>query len=72
VFGSENTSHGCIGLHDTKGGGDSTPAGWFFDHSMPGDVVVVVGSHGDAVAPDNGMSGWNLPWARWLASSAQH
>ncbi|MEZ0090602.1 Ig-like domain-containing protein [Streptacidiphilus sp. EB129] len=68
VFGSENTSHGCIGLHDTKGGGsDTTPAGWFFDHSIPGDVVQVVGSGGDTVEPDNGLNGWNLSWARWQA-----
>ncbi|MHA6762975.1 L,D-transpeptidase [Streptacidiphilus sp. PAMC 29251] len=73
VFGSENTSHGCIGLHDVKGGtSDTTPAGWLYDHSMPGDVVQVVGAHGDPVAPDNGMSGWNLPWAQWIAGSALH
>ena len=68
VFGSANTSHGCVGLHDSKGGDSvSTPAGWFFAHSMPGDVVEVVGSDGDQVAPDNGLNGWNLPWARWTA-----
>jgi lipoprotein-anchoring transpeptidase ErfK/SrfK len=73
VFGSENTSHGCIGMHDAKGGySDSTPAGWFYDHSMIGDVVQVTGSHGDTVAPGNGMSGWNLSWARWTAGSALH
>ena len=73
VFGSENTSHGCIGLHDVKGGySDSTPAGWFYDHSMPGDVVRIVGSTGTTVAPDNGMSGWNLSWSQWVAGSALH
>ncbi|MFC1441142.1 Ig-like domain-containing protein [Streptacidiphilus sp. N1-10] len=71
VFGSQNTSHGCIGLHDVKGGtSDTTPAGWLYDHSMIGDVVQVTGSNGDAVAPDNGLSGWNLSWARWTAGSA--
>ncbi|WP_328806209.1 L,D-transpeptidase [Streptacidiphilus fuscans] len=69
VFGSQNTSHGCIGLYDVAGGySDSTPAGWFFDHSMIGDVVRVVGSDGDQVAPDNGMSGWNMSWADWTKS----
>jgi len=68
VFGSANTSHGCVGLHDVKGGGDAdTPAGWFFAHSIPGDVVEVVGTDGDRVAPDNGLNGWNMPWARWTA-----
>ena len=78
VFGSRNTSHGCIGLHDVKGGlpsskgGGSTPAGWLYDHSMIGDVVRVTGSSGGAVAPDNGLSGWNLSWAQWTAGSAVH
>jgi lipoprotein-anchoring transpeptidase ErfK/SrfK len=70
VFGSENTSHGCIGLHDVKGGDGDTPAGWIFDHSIPGDVVEVVNSDGADVAPDNGLSGWNMPWSQWLAGSA--
>ena len=72
VFGRENTSHGCIGLYDAAGGySGSTPAGWFFDHSMIGDVVRVVGSSGDQVSPDNGMSGWNLSWPDWQAGSAK-
>jgi hypothetical protein len=33
-------------------------------------VVRVTGSSGDAVAPDNGLSGWNLSWAQWTAGSA--
>jgi lipoprotein-anchoring transpeptidase ErfK/SrfK len=67
VFGSRNTSHGCVGLYDVKGGTSrSTPAGWFYDHSMPGDVVRVTGSDGGTVAPDNGTNGWNMTWARWL------
>jgi lipoprotein-anchoring transpeptidase ErfK/SrfK len=73
VFGSANTSHGCIGLYDVAGGtSTSTPAGWFFEHSMIGDVVEVVGSGGDQVAPDNGMSGWNMSWSAWQAGSAVH
>jgi lipoprotein-anchoring transpeptidase ErfK/SrfK len=72
VFGRANTSHGCIGMYDVAGGhSDSTPAGWFFDHSMVGDVVRVVGASGDQVSPDNGMSGWNMSWADWQAGSAR-
>nr|WP_237695010.1 Ig-like domain-containing protein [Streptomyces sp. SID5468] len=70
VFGTANTSHGCIGLRDVKGGGGTTPAGWFFDSSLVGDVVEVVGSHDATVAADNGLGGWNLTWAQWLAGSA--
>ncbi len=71
VFGSENTSHGCVGLQDVKGGySGSTPAGWLFDHSLLGDVVQVTGADGGTVAPDNGMSGWNMSWSQWTAGSA--
>jgi lipoprotein-anchoring transpeptidase ErfK/SrfK len=68
VFGRENTSHGCVGLQDVKGGGADTPAGWLFDHSLVGDVVEVVNSHDRTVDPDNGLSGWNLTWQQWTGS----
>ncbi|MGW7189199.1 L,D-transpeptidase [Streptomyces sp. NPDC054838] len=70
TFGSLNTSHGCVGLRDDKGGGSDTPAGWFFDRSLVGDVVEVVNSQDKTVAGDNGLGGWNLSWADWVAGSA--
>ncbi|MFJ8432497.1 Ig-like domain-containing protein [Kitasatospora sp. NPDC094019] len=71
VFGTANTSHGCIGLADAKGGASGeTPAGWLFEHTIPGDVLEVKASTGDAVPPSNGLNGWNLPWAQWVAGSA--
>ncbi|APS19096.1 MULTISPECIES: L,D-transpeptidase [Streptomyces] len=70
VFGEENVSHGCIGLRDAKGGGGSTPGGWFFDRTLIGDVVEVVNSKDKKVAPDNGLSGWNMTWKKWTAGSA--
>jgi lipoprotein-anchoring transpeptidase ErfK/SrfK len=70
VFGSSNTSHGCIGLRDVKGGSASTPAGWFFDRTLIGDVVEVVNSTDRIVAPDNGLGGWNMGWDQWTAGSA--
>ncbi|MDK0522344.1 Ig-like domain-containing protein [Streptomyces sp. ML-6] len=70
VFGSDNVSHGCVGLLDVKGGGDDTPAGQFFDRTLIGDVVEVVNSADKQVAPDNGLGGWNLDWAHWKAGSA--
>ncbi|WP_229698202.1 L,D-transpeptidase [Wenjunlia tyrosinilytica] len=71
VFGKVNTSHGCIGVQDVKGGGDSaTDAAWFFDNSITGDVVNVVHSPDRTVSPDNGLNGWNLSWAQWKAGSA--
>ncbi|GAA4783188.1 L,D-transpeptidase [Streptomyces ziwulingensis] len=71
IFGSANTSHGCVGLSDTKGANDSgTPAAWFYDHSLIGDVVVVQNTGDKTIAPDNGLNGWNMDWAQWKAGSA--
>ncbi|MFF0459776.1 L,D-transpeptidase [Streptomyces mexicanus] len=71
VFGNVNTSHGCVGLRDAKGAGDpSTPAAWFYNHSMIGDVVVVQNTGDKTVQPDNGLNGWNMSWAQWKAGSA--
>jgi lipoprotein-anchoring transpeptidase ErfK/SrfK len=70
VFGSEDTSHGCVGMHDVQGGGDSsTPASWFYHHSMLGDVVQVVHSPDTTVQPDNGWNGWNMSWSAWTSQS---
>ncbi len=70
TFGKANVSHGCVGLRDVKGGDQDTPARWFFDGSLIGDVVEVRNSRDKTVAPDNGLSGWNLNWAKWRAGSA--
>ncbi|MFJ6740154.1 Ig-like domain-containing protein [Streptomyces sp. NPDC091279] len=68
AFGHYNASHGCVGLQDTRGGADrALPGGWFFDHSMVGDVVVVKNSDDRTVAPDNGLNGWNMSWEKWKA-----
>ncbi|WP_030749419.1 L,D-transpeptidase family protein [Streptomyces sp. NRRL F-5135] len=70
TFGTKNVSHGCVGLRDTKGGGTDTPAGWFFERTLIGDVVEVVNSQDSTVAPDNGLGGWNMNWEEWTAGSA--
>ncbi|MEU6480491.1 Ig-like domain-containing protein [Streptomyces sp. NPDC047017] len=68
AFGNYNASHGCVGLRDVRGGGDSgVAAAWFFNHSLIGDVLVVKNSEDKTVTPDNGLNGWNLPWAQWKA-----
>ena len=67
--GRVNVSHGCVGLRDVKGGSSDTPAGWFFDRSLVGDVVEVVHSDDKKVAPDNGLGGWNMSWKQWKAGS---
>ncbi|MGW0612855.1 L,D-transpeptidase [Streptomyces sp. NPDC002788] len=70
IFGSVNTSHGCVGLQDAKGANDpSTPGAWFYNNSMIGDVVVVENTGDKTIAPDNGLNGWNMSWADWKAGS---
>ncbi|MGW0846179.1 Ig-like domain-containing protein [Streptomyces sp. NPDC002787] len=71
VFGNVNTSHGCVGLNDTKGANDKGTAGyWFYNNSIVGDVVDIRNTGDKTVAPDNGLNGWNLSWADWKAGSA--
>ncbi|MEV6393245.1 Ig-like domain-containing protein [Streptomyces sp. NPDC051907] len=70
TFGATNVSHGCVGLRDVKGGSGDTPAGWFFDRTLIGDVVEVVNSRDKEVAPDNGLGGWNMSWKEWKKGSA--
>ncbi|WP_431680607.1 L,D-transpeptidase [Kitasatospora sp. KL5] len=70
VFGTADTSHGCIALADRRGGDPESPAGWFFEHSLVGDVVEVHGDTGATVPPSNGLNGWNMPWPAWLDGSA--
>ncbi|MEU5583702.1 L,D-transpeptidase [Streptomyces chrestomyceticus] len=66
TFGSRNASHGCIGLYDQRGGGDSsTPAAWFYANSLIGDVVTVKNSHDETIAPENGFNVWNMSWEKW-------
>jgi lipoprotein-anchoring transpeptidase ErfK/SrfK len=69
TFGSANTSHGCIGLDDVRGGWDEkAPAAWFFKHSIIGDVVQVKDSlDPETIAPGNGLNGWNMSWEDWTA-----
>ncbi|BAC68131.1 MULTISPECIES: L,D-transpeptidase [Streptomyces] len=71
VFGEANTSHGCVGLKDVRGDSHGRqPAAWFFDHSIVGDVVIVKNSEEKTMlAPDNGLSDWNMSWSEWVAGS---
>ncbi|MDJ0340450.1 Ig-like domain-containing protein [Streptomyces sp. H10-C2] len=71
IFGSANTSHGCIGLSDAKGANDpNTLGGWFYDNSMIGDLVVMKNSPDKTIKADNGLNGWNMSWSEWTAGSA--
>jgi lipoprotein-anchoring transpeptidase ErfK/SrfK len=66
AFGEDNVSHGCVGLRDVKGGGDSTTMAKFYDGSLVGDVMIVKNSvKKETLDPSNGLSGWNVPWSQW-------
>ncbi|WP_030621374.1 L,D-transpeptidase [Streptomyces sclerotialus] len=65
TFGNRNASHGCVGLFDYRGGSTSTPAGWFYNNSLIGDLVVVKNSHDRTIQPENGLNVWNMPWEEW-------
>jgi len=61
-IGRWNGSHGCTNLL-------TSPAKWFFRHSIPGDPVITIGTH-RRMEPWNGLGGpWNVPWSVWRAHS---
>ncbi|OBF17430.1 hypothetical protein A5725_24000 [Mycobacterium kubicae] len=60
--GHTDTSHGCLNLN-----GDN--AKWFYDFSMPGDVVEVRNTGGPPLTlAQNG--DWTLSWDQWRKGSA--
>ncbi|MGW4684743.1 Ig-like domain-containing protein [Streptomyces sp. NPDC004244] len=62
--GEENVSHGCTGMSTAN-------AAWFFKTVRVGDIVEVVNSGGEPMAPfANGFGDWNLDWPAWLRGSA--
>ncbi len=62
--GYANVSHGCTGMSTGN-------AAWFFRTVRPGDIVKVVHSNGEMMAPfSNGFGDWNLTWQSWRKGSA--
>ena len=60
--GNTNVSHGCLNLN-----GDN--ARWFFDFSVPGDVVEVRNTGGPGLTIAQG-GDWTVPWNEWRKGSA--
>lgn len=60
--GSYNVSHGCVGTNPTD-------AEWFFDNTLPGDVIKIIGSPRTG-ALGNGFNDFQLSWSAWQAKSA--
>jgi lipoprotein-anchoring transpeptidase ErfK/SrfK len=59
--GHTNVSHGCVNVSVDDGH-------WFFDFSVPGDIVSVVGTP-KQLAPTNGYGDWQVSWTDWTASA---
>ena len=60
--GSDNVSHGCVGM-------STSDAAWLYDHTSRGDVVEVTGS-ARSMTLENGYGDWNLSAADWKSGSA--
>ncbi len=60
--GSENVSHGCVGM-------STEDAGWLYSITKRGDIVDVTGSD-RYMEPTNGYGDWNVSWADFRAGSA--
>lgn len=60
--GNTNVSHGCLNLN-----GDN--ASWFFDFSVPGDIVEVHNTGGPPLTVAQG-GDWSVPWDEWRRGSA--
>lgn len=60
--GNTDTSHGCLNLNGEN-------AAWFFDFSVPGDIVEVRNTGGPGLTIKQG-GDWSVPWKEWRQGSA--
>lgn len=60
--GSENVSHGCVGMSLKDGQ-------WYFNQTLRGDPVVVTGT-ARKMEPNNGWTDWNMAYATYKTASA--
>ncbi len=60
--GNTNVSHGCLNLNGEN-------ARWFFDFSVPGDIVEVRNTGGPPLSLVQG-GDWSVPWDEWRKGSA--
>ncbi|MDQ6648811.1 MAG: Ig-like domain-containing protein [Actinomycetota bacterium] len=61
--GRRNVSHGCVNLADDQ-------AKWFYDLTLPGDIIQVVGTPRPASLSDGGTVDWNTSWSAWVKGDA--
>ncbi|MBP2411594.1 lipoprotein-anchoring transpeptidase ErfK/SrfK [Arthrobacter stackebrandtii] len=57
-LGQVNLSHGCIGM-------SAEGASWVFANMNTGDLVRVVGSPNETIAPTDGFGDWNIPFEQY-------
>jgi lipoprotein-anchoring transpeptidase ErfK/SrfK len=57
--GRRNVSHGCVNLSPS----DAT---WFYNYSLPGDIINIVGTGRSPSSSDAGTMDWNMPWEAWV------
>jgi lipoprotein-anchoring transpeptidase ErfK/SrfK len=60
--GNTDTSHGCLNLNADN-------AKWFYDFSVPGDVVEIRNTGGPPLQLSQG-GDWTVPWDQWRSGSA--
>jgi lipoprotein-anchoring transpeptidase ErfK/SrfK len=60
--GNTNVSHGCLNLSGEN-------AQWFYNFSVPGDIVEIRNTGGDPLKPTNN-GDWSVPWGQWIQGSA--
>ncbi|WP_433167976.1 L,D-transpeptidase [Kribbella sp. CA-247076] len=60
--GTENVSHGCVGMSLANGQ-------WYFQQTLRGAPVIVTGTT-RTMEPGNGWTDWNMTWAAYKAGSA--
>lgn len=60
--GVANVSHGCVGTNPEA-------AEWFYDNTLPGDVIKIIGSPRTG-ALGNGFNDWQASWPQWQSKSA--
>lgn len=61
--GSDNVSHGCVGMSTAN-------AQWWWNENNIGDVVIVKNTSRGQLNDGNGITVWNEPWTEWLNRSA--